>query len=151
MSLALYSSKSKEAQKLKANGFEISMDDDNTQINIIREDDEEVKFNNIYNKAEIDARILSNNLNNLEGFPDITIYPGGSIPVVQNDGSTQNKYATNIRKLYSELTVVISGCKSCQASLHYIMIIDSLNNHKTHLIEFTSHFQLALNSIKLLL
>ena len=79
MSLALYACKSKEAQKLKANGFEICMDDDAQKINIIREDGGEVKYNNIYTKAEIDARIVLNNLDKLEGFGDVEIMPEKSI------------------------------------------------------------------------
>ncbi|WP_300485551.1 hypothetical protein, partial [uncultured Brachyspira sp.] len=94
---------------LRDNGITIKVDEDengNSQINITRDDDGEVKFNNIYNKAEITAMNLSNNLDKLEGFPDITIYGGGYIPRIIEDGSIDKKtiYSINLRKLYQELT-----------------------------------------------
>ncbi len=109
MSLALYSIKAKEASMLRDNGITIKVDEDengNSQINITRDDDGEVKFNSIYNKPEIDSKILSNNLDKLEGFPDITIYGGGYIPRIIEDGSIDKKtiYSINLRKLYQELT-----------------------------------------------
>ena len=94
MSLALYSCKSKEAQKLKAQGFEIAAGEDpdgNPRINITREDGGEVKYNNIYNKTEITAMNLANNLDKLEGFEDITIYKDGKLPSVNIDGKTNNQ------------------------------------------------------------
>ncbi len=77
MSLTLYSAKSKEAKKLKANGFEICAGEDE-KINIIQEDkpDEYPKFNCLYNKAEVDARVVNDYIENggsLEGFGDIPI------------------------------------------------------------------------------
>ncbi|WP_300718046.1 hypothetical protein, partial [uncultured Brachyspira sp.] len=94
---------------LRDNGITIKVDEDengNSQINITRDDDGEVKFNSIYNKPEIDSKILSNNLDKLEGFPDITIYGGGYIPRIIEDGSIDKKtiYSINLRKLYQELT-----------------------------------------------
>ena len=73
MSTSLYSFVSGEAWKLKSKDIEISIDD-NSQINITRDDDGEVKLNKIYNKSEIDARILSNNLDKLQGFPNIEFF-----------------------------------------------------------------------------
>ena len=109
MSLALYSIKAKEASMLRDNGITIKVDEDengNSLINITRDDDGEVKFNSIYNKPEIDSKILSNNLDKLEGFPDITIYGGGYIPRIIEDGSIDKKtiYSINLRKLYQELS-----------------------------------------------
>ena len=77
MSLTLYSAKSKEAKKLKANGFEISAGEDE-KINIIQEDkpDEYPKFNCLYNKAEVDARVVNDYIENggsLKGFGDVPI------------------------------------------------------------------------------
>ena len=50
--------------------------------------------------------ILSNYLDKLEGFPDITIFGGGHIPRIIEDGSIDNytTYSYNLRKLYNELT-----------------------------------------------
>ncbi|KAK8845753.1 hypothetical protein M9Y10_020671 [Tritrichomonas musculus] len=81
MSLALYSAKSKVASKLKANGFEICEGEDedgNEQINITQDDkpNEYPKFNCLYNKAEVDARVVNDYIENggsLEGFGDVPI------------------------------------------------------------------------------
>ena len=77
MSLTLYSAKSKVATKLKANGFEIGVGEDE-KINIIQEDKPNVypKFNCLYNKSEVDARVVNGYIENggsLEGFGDIPI------------------------------------------------------------------------------
>ena len=105
MSTCLYSCVSGEAEKLKSKGIEISVDDD-LQINITRDDGGEVKYNNIYNKSEITAMNLSNKLDKLDGFPDITIFSGGHIPKIIEDGSIDIKttYSVNLRKLYQTLT-----------------------------------------------
>ncbi|KAK8837125.1 hypothetical protein M9Y10_037180 [Tritrichomonas musculus] len=81
MSLTLYSAKSKVASKLKANGFEISAGEDidgNQQINITQDDkpNDYPKFNCLYNKAEVDARVVNDYVEkggNLEGFGNIPI------------------------------------------------------------------------------
>ncbi|WP_304773131.1 hypothetical protein, partial [Paramuribaculum intestinale] len=65
-----------------------------------REDGGEVKYNNIYNKTEITAMNLANNLDKLEGFEDITIYKDGKLPSVNIDGKTNDEIAETYRKLY---------------------------------------------------
>ena len=77
MSLTLYSAKSKVATKLKANGFEIGVGEDE-KINIIQEDKPDVypKFNCLYNKSEVDARVVNDYIEkggSLEGFGNIPI------------------------------------------------------------------------------
>ena len=105
MSFALYSIKSKEATKLKDNGYEISIGDNDdgtdTQINITREDGNDVKFNNIYTKTEIDSIQLGKTT--LEGFYKLNVYPGGSIPLLQANGTLISKYATSLETLYKIL------------------------------------------------
>ena len=99
MSTSLYSFVSGEAEKLKSKGIEISVDDD-LQINITRDDGGEVKYNNIYNKSEITAMNLANNLDKLEGFPDIEIFKEGELPSVKIDGKINNEITETYRKLY---------------------------------------------------
>ncbi len=101
MSLALLSCKSREAQKLKDDEFEIAVGDDpdgNKRINITRDGDSLVYYNNIYNTTEIDERVLGQHFD-LRGFPDIKIYEDGELPLLQGD----NMYVMNKTITYKQL------------------------------------------------
>ncbi|KAK8842399.1 hypothetical protein M9Y10_025982, partial [Tritrichomonas musculus] len=108
MSLALYSVKSKEASKLKSNEIEINIDEDKI-INFENtiEPDEMVQFNCVYNKAEIDEKIVGDYLEKnggLEGFGALNIMAGKGIHTFNVDGTLhENNYATNLNKLYERL------------------------------------------------
>ena len=105
MSLALYSVKAKEATKLKDNGYEISVgenDNGTQQIQFIREDGKDVKFNNIYNKKEIDDMALGKNFN-LDTFYQREIYKGGTIRKFKTDGTSIPASASTLENLYANL------------------------------------------------
>ncbi len=113
MSLALYSCKSKEAYKLKANDIEINIDEDENGIKRLNfentiEPEEMVQFNCIYNKAEIDEKIVGDYLEKqggLDGFGALNIMAGKGITTFTESGRLQEKnYAPNLNKLYERLS-----------------------------------------------
>ena len=66
MSLVLYSCKSKVASKLKSNDIEINIDEDELSIKNTINPDEMVHFNCLYNKAEIDEKLVGDYLEKME-------------------------------------------------------------------------------------
>ena len=113
MSIPVFSCVSGEAEKLKSNGIEISVGEDldgNKRVNITREDEEEVKFNNLYNTAEIDERILGQHFD-LKGFPNITTYEDGVLPVLIDGNTLENTRAKNFKELYKVIKTNIENIK----------------------------------------
>lgn len=113
MSIPVFSCVSGEAEKLKSNGIEISVGEDldeNKRVNITREDEEEVKFNNLYNTAEIDERILGQHFD-LKGFPDITTYEDGVLHVIIDGNTLEDTRAKNFKELYKVIKTNIENIK----------------------------------------
>ncbi|KAK8895947.1 hypothetical protein M9Y10_013833 [Tritrichomonas musculus] len=119
MSLALYSAKSKEAYKLKSNDIEITIDEeDGKRLNIENtiEPDEMVQFNCIYNKAEIDEKIVGDYLEKhggLDGFGALNIMAGKGITTFTESGRLhENDYAANLNKLYERLSTSATNLRT---------------------------------------
>lgn len=110
MSLALYSAKSKEAYKLKSNDIEITIDEeDGKRLNIENtiEPGEMVQFNCIYNKAEIDEKIVGDYFekNGFENFGALNLMAGKGIYTWNTNGTLTPKiqYCASFNKLYERL------------------------------------------------
>ena len=119
MSLALYSAKSKEAYKLKSNDIEITIDEeDGKRLNIENtiEPGEMVQFNCIYNKAEIDEKIVGDYLEKhggLDGFGALNIMAGKGITTFTESGRLhENDYAANLNKLYERLSTSATNLRT---------------------------------------
>lgn len=75
MSIALYSCKSKVANKLKSNEIEINIDDDKISFDNTNDPDKMVQFNCLYNKDEI-ATLIGTQGFTPEEFVDLPIFSG---------------------------------------------------------------------------
>lgn len=117
MSLSLYSIKAKEATKLKENGFEISVGENENgiqQIQFTREDGKQVSFNNIYTKDEINAYFDSGiSPGEIENLHKTTIYPEGDVTIFNNptDLTLTNSDATTLEELYDSLNMNATNLK----------------------------------------
>ncbi len=120
MSLALFSAKSKEAYKLKSNDIEINVDEEDgikklNFENTINPDDM-IQFNCLYNKAEIDEKIVGDYLEKqggLDGFGALNIMAGKGITTFTESGRLQEiNYAPNLNKLYERLSTSAVNLKA---------------------------------------
>ena len=139
MSITTYAVYSNEATKLRDKGITIEVDENdegNEQINITRDDGEEVKFNNLYNKNEVDKMALGKDFQ-IDSFKNLIITGGQSIPVFDN-GSTTNKYCTTYNKLLELLRNNINNISS---------YINEINLEGIGLSNF-ANTDLSLNPIK---
>lgn len=108
MSIKVYSLLSGETEKLKDKDIEISVNDENN-IDIIRGGDPKdyPKFSCLYNKEEIDIKLVSDYLdkNGLESFGALNIMGGKGIYTWNTDGTltTKIQYCASLNKLYERL------------------------------------------------
>lgn len=90
MSINLYSIQASEAEKLKDQGIEISVKEEDGQkvVHIEDEDGMTVQYNNIYNKDEIDAYIKAGlKPGEIKNLHQVNIYPTGQIKCFDNSDS----------------------------------------------------------------